>query len=125
MSLDLNKCVVLSAGMINLEATLQKVAEACQTFNASNSNDLERIGQVVNALFDEHKGAHIQMKALKTFTMGRLEGVTVANYSNLEERIESFVRGSADRFAIEKGPGKGVCRIADKPPVDPNKKSAK
>ena len=70
--IDLNKSVVLSGGLVNLEATLVKVAEAVAAYNETQSNNLDTVGAAVHALFDKHVGAFIQVPAVATIAVGSL-----------------------------------------------------
>lgn len=114
MSLDLSKCAVLSGGLVDLEATLKAVAEAVTSYNVTLSNDMDRIGQAVHAVFDQYKGSAVNMPALTSLTIAKLGNVGPSEYQAMGERVHAFVKANEGTvFQIAKGKGGGCKRIAD------------
>jgi hypothetical protein len=117
MSLNLSDCPVLSAGVVDLEATLRNVAEVCAAYNAELAADLEMVAPAVHAVFDKYPGASINMLALKNLALTEL-GVSFDQYAVMSERVHTFVKANEGTlFEIKRGKGGGCLRIADKPAV--------
>lgn len=78
------------------------------------------IAEAVGKVFDTHKGACINMPALTSMSLHIL-GATPANYADLSEKVGAYVRTSKTLFAVSKGKGGGVRRIADMSAEDQKK----
>jgi hypothetical protein len=114
MSLNLSECAVLSGGLVDLEATLTKVADAVNSYNVTLANDMDRIGEAVHAVFDQFKGSAINMPALTSLTIGKLGNVGPSEFQAMGERVHTFVKAQEGTvFSIAKGKGGGCKRIAD------------
>ena len=117
--IDLNKSVVLSGGLVNLEATLVKVAEAVSAYNETQSNDLDTVGAAVHALFDKHVGAFIQVPAVATIAVGSLNLTSLDAIAAMGDRVKDYLKansGPGGAFEVRKG--RGVSRIADQADAD-------
>jgi hypothetical protein len=113
-----------ASGALDLDTTMTKFQGALLQYQAERETELETIGTAVNAVFDEHRGATINMPAVTTLALQKLN-VQPESYKALSERVQSFVRDNASderngggTFRIAKGKGGGVSRwvdVADKP----------
>jgi hypothetical protein len=115
-------------GSIDHEATLGKFAGDLLQFEAEQEQQSAEIGAAVHALFDQFKGARLNMPYLTGEVLRRLSA-TPENYKALTEKVQGFVRsqsqgetaddGTVERpnsvFIIGKGKGGGVARRADLP----------
>lgn len=118
-----------SDGSVDLEATVTKFQGDLVQFVAERETEQAVIAEAVNAIFDAHPGAAINMPALQTFALQRLNAQP-ENYTILADRVADYVRenaqgetredGSHERpgslFVIKKGKGGGVHRRADMKP---------
>jgi hypothetical protein len=71
------------------------------------------IRRAVAAIFDEHKGAHINLPAVVVLTMSRLD-VTPENYATVSQMVANYVRNSP-RYLVLSGKVGGVMRVKDMP----------
>lgn len=108
------------AGELDLSATVAKFEGALLQYQAERETELATIGAAVNAVFDAHKGASINMPAVTSLALQKLN-VQPETYKALSERVQAFVRDNASEergggiFRIAKGKGGGVSRWADVP----------
>lgn len=111
---------VLASGGVDRAATLTACENAIDQYVAERETELSNIADAVHGVFDQYKGASINMPALAGFALQRLNAQP-ANFKTLETRVMEYVRSeSGDRpsgatFAIGKGKGGGVKRWADQP----------
>lgn len=109
-----------SDGELDLDGTMTKFQGVLLQYQAERETELATIGAAVNAVFDQHKGATINMPAVTSFALQRLN-VQPESYKVLAERIQTFVRDNASDergkglFRIAKGKGGGVTRWSDVP----------
>lgn len=104
-------------GSIDHEATGDKFASDLVAYEAERETEMEVISDAVHAVFDEYKGTRINMPALVTFSLQKLN-VQPSNYNALGARVLEFVRtnsGEGDAFTIGKGKGGGCARVCDLP----------
>jgi hypothetical protein len=115
--MDLNKHVVKSAGLIDVEATLTAIAAACNAANEVYSNDAEKVGEAVSAVFDQYRGAFIQGDALRTIVVGKLNLTSLEAINAMGERVLEFVEANSqgDSSTYEVRKGRGIGRRADVP----------
>lgn len=111
MELNLNRSIVLTAGTVNLEETLAKVAEAIQTHNAKHEGDLEAVADAVNAVFDTYKGSFVAMPALASIALTHLDVPTLEARAELTKRVKNYVEANPETFGVKKG--SGIFRLAD------------
>jgi hypothetical protein len=118
-----------SDGSIDQDASLDACSDAIVKYCAERETEEATIADAVNALFDEHKGARLNMPFVQSATLRTLN-VQPANYKVLSEKVAQYVRdhsqgekaedGSVARpdslFLIGKGKGGGVARRCDLPP---------
>lgn len=95
---------------------------------AERETEQEQIAEAVSALFDQYKGASINMPAVASMTAQRLNAQP-ETFKVLSERVLDYVRansqgetqedGTVERpdslFVIGKGKGGGCYRRADRP----------
>lgn len=103
------------SGSVDVDATVTKFAGELQSYLNGVEALSGQIGTAVNAVFDEHKGAAINMPALVTLGLVKLN-VTFDHYTEMSEAIADYVRSNKDVYLISKGKGGGVRRICDIPP---------
>lgn len=117
-----------SSGTVDRDATLTACENAIDTYVAERELESETIAKAVHGVFDQYKGASINMPALAGFALQRLNAQP-ANFNVLEERTMEYVRANAGtresgaEFAIGKGKGGGVKRWADQPVEAPKPES--
>jgi len=119
MQINLSQYAVRTDGSIDIQATLDKFETDLETFAALQAADEEKVAEAVHTVFDQNKGARINMPYLVGQALPLL-GVTSATHKSLTERVQAYVRGNADGkganlFSIEKGKGGGCARTADLP----------
>lgn len=117
-----------SDGTIDQDQSETNFRSALVKRKAELETEQEQIGDTVNALFDKHPGASINMPAIASMAANMLNAQP-ENYSVLSERVLEYVRansqgktaedGTVERpaslFVIAKGKGGGCYRRADKP----------
>ena len=121
-------------GTIDEKSTMLKFQGILRQYIAERSTEDETIAEAVHAVFDEHKGTSINMDAVASFALPKLN-VQPENFNYLKGRVLDYVRANADlpekkvdgkvvqaaeaprtrAFAIGKGKGGGVRRWADVP----------
>jgi hypothetical protein len=107
-------------GSIDLEATAEKFAADLLRFQAECETEAATIGAAIHAVFDQYPGARLNMPAVTSMALQRLN-VQPENFKILTEKVQGYIRDHAgDRasgalFGIGKGKGGGVCRWADVP----------
>jgi hypothetical protein len=115
---------------INDSTTPGSVLAACkkeyEAFAAKQQNDEEAVALAVHALFDEYKGTNINMPALVSATINKLNAPLNA-YGEMADRVKAYITankavngtnlnasGNPALFVIGKGRGVGgVRRISD------------
>ena len=124
-----NYAVRSDEGGIDHEATLAKFAGDLLAFEVEQEAEASTIGAAVHALFDQFKGARLNMPYLTGEVLRRLNA-TPENYKTLTEKVQNFVRNQAQgesledgsveypgsTFIIGKGKGGGVARRCDLAP---------
>lgn len=110
-----------SSGNVDLDGTMVKFQSELLKFQAERETETAVIAEAVTAVFDQHRGANIQMPAIVTLALQRLN-VQPESYKVLSERVADFVRANAGTeraegktFRIAKGKGGGVTRWVDVP----------
>lgn len=120
--------VLGSDGKTDKAATLASCGDAIDLYTAERETEEATIADAVGALFDEHKGAALNMPYVCNEACRSLN-VQPANFKALTERVAEYVREHAQgekvgetwerpesEFVISKGKGGGVRRRADIPP---------
>lgn len=107
-------CVRLDDGTINIEATLEGVAEQLVALAEQEANDSVRIASAVGAVFDLHLGKVLTMPALVNAALGHLT-FTPETFAAVSEQVAEYVRNNKATYSITKGKGGGVRRICDTP----------
>ena len=115
------KHVVRSGGLIDRDASVAAFTAALDAHIVESETEGAVIAEAVGAVFDQYKGAAINMPALETFALTRLN-VQPETWASLRTKVKSFVRdNSTDTreegglFQGKKGSGGGVRRWADSP----------
>jgi hypothetical protein len=113
-TLVLNTFVVRDeAGELDVDGTMEKFQGVLLQYQAERETELATIGAAVNAVFDNFRGTAINMPALTTLTLQRLN-CQPETCKALTARILDYVRSNAGTvFQIAKGKGGGVSRISD------------
>jgi hypothetical protein len=106
-------------GAADLIATEEKFRQDLQTYVDGRAAVDAKVAGAVSAVFDQYKGAKINLPAVKTLALGKLDA-DPSNYSELSEALEDYIHDNAVSetnpngiFLIAKGKGGGCCRIAD------------
>jgi hypothetical protein len=108
-------------GSIDLDATCTKFAGDLLKYQAERETEAEVVGAAVHAVFDQFKGARLNMPAVTSLALQKLN-VQPENFKTLSERVQGYIRdhageqGSGSLFGIGRGKGGGVIRWADAPP---------
>lgn len=120
-TITMNTYLVRAAnGGIDHEATCLKFAGDLLKYEAERETENAVVGDAVGAVFDQFKGARLNMPAVVSYSLTRLN-VQPANYKTLADRVHSYIqdhagpRESGALFSIAKGKNGGVCRWADCP----------
>lgn len=106
-----------SDGSIDTLATVAKFEGVLAQFQVERETELATIGAAVHAVFDQYKGATLNMPALVSLSLQKLN-VQAETYKALHERVVAFVHDNAGEnglFRISKGKGGGVVRVCDVP----------
>lgn len=119
MQINLHNYVVRgSDGSVDTDATLAKFESTLSAYIVERETEQSTIAAAVGAVFDAHKGTAINMPALTSLTVQRLNAQP-ENFKTLSERVQSYVReqskGDSSMFLIAKGKGGGVSRRCDIP----------
>ena len=128
MSITLTtKLVVDADGNIDQERSLAAFRSQVATRIAERQTEQAQIAEVVGAIFEENKGASINMPALRGLACAKLQAQPDM-FKTLSNRVADYVRensqgkvvdGVAERpeslFLITKGSGGGVSVRADRP----------
>lgn len=98
----------------DLETNVQAFREAYLSYVAERGIEDEQIATAVDAVFDQYKGASINMPALAGFVLQRLNAQP-ENFTALEERVLDYVRRNADQSELKDKETKAVIRQAEAP----------
>lgn len=104
-------------GSIDHDATVAKFSGELVRYAAECETEAAAIGVHVNAVFDQYRGANLNMPALTSMTLTRLNCQPEA-FKVLTEKVQGYIRdraGEGGAFTISKGKGGGVRRVADLP----------
>ena len=113
-------CVRNADGSIDLDATVTKFSGDLLRFQTERELEAEAVGVAVNAVFDQFPGAKLNMPAVTSMALQKLN-VQPENFKTLTEKVQGYIRDRAgDResgalYHIGKGKGGGVVRWADVP----------
>ena len=114
-------------GEIDVEASVNRFRNAVIVAKEKVSADLTRIAEAVSAVFDQYKGAHIQIDAIKSMALQRLN-VHHTVYTEIGDRVHKYVQehtadskredgltvhGVAPLFVLRKGKHGGFARLSD------------
>src|ERR1700687_1368516 len=105
--LDLSKSVSYSGGLVDLEATLRNVAAEVAAYNTGRENDLEKVGAAVTAVFAQYPGASITKPALVSLTFNKLGNISPDLFTEMKERIESYIATQVEAGMLNMKKGKG------------------
>lgn len=124
-------------GKTDLEASVDKYRAVCRQYIAKQLAETELVGQCMTALFDQYKGAHLNLDFIKSQTVQRMtkqhpELNEPALFATLSKRVEDYLHENCDQplvpakgdkpevaaitdrtYAMRKGKGGGFCRKAD------------
>ena len=125
--MDLSKFVVRSNGAVDRAATVAAFNTALDAVIVKDAETTGKVGEAVSAVFDEYKGAAINMPALCGMVCTKL-GADKDTFQSLSDAAKSYVQNNAQGdkdkatgevenpdslFVIAKGRGGGVRRRAD------------
>ena len=113
-------CVRNPDGSIDLDGTERKFSGDLIRFQTERELEAEAVGFAVNAVFDQYPGVKLNMPAMTSMALQRLN-VQPENFKSLTEKVQEYIRDRAGErdsgapFHIGKGKGGGVFRWADQP----------
>lgn len=129
--MDLSKFVVREGGSVNKAATVAAFEKLLGEYITAQAERDGKVADAVSAVFDEYRGAHINMPALCSLACTKL-GADKDTFATLTEAVQGYVQansqGKKDKdtgavenpsslFVIERGRGGGVSRRADTTPA--------
>lgn len=130
MAQQITVTLVSKDGLVDQDASETAFRTALLNYVANRETEQSTIASAVNAQFDKHPGASINMPALASMTLASLN-VQPENYGTLEKLALDYVRENASDkredgklFKIGKGKG-GGCRRWSDVPVDAPKPDSK
>ena len=122
-------------GKIDLEASTEKYRTVCRQYMAKQMAEDDLVGQCIGALFDQYKGAYLNMDYIKSQTVQRMikqhpELNEPSLFNTLAARVENYLHENSNQEAVPataKRPAKdaitgkpfsmkksrGFCRVAD------------
>lgn len=137
--------LVTEDGKVNLEASVEKYRAVCLQYVAGQTAETELVAQCMTALFDQYKGAHLNLDFIKSQTVQRITKIhpelnQPALFATLSKKVEDYLHANTNTEAVEakgkrpakeaiegkayemrKGHGGGFCRGADQPAETPAK----
>jgi len=109
------------SGEMDIDGTCEQFRSDLLNYQVERETEAATIGAAVNDVFDTHSGARINMPALQSLALQRLN-VQPENFKALQTRVAEYVRENASPersdgrlFKIGKGKGGGVSRWSDQP----------
>lgn len=132
--------LVTEDGKVNLEKSVEKYRAACLHHVAGETTQTELISQCMTALFDQYKGAHLNLDFIKSQTVQRITKLhpelnQPALFATLSKRVEDFVHDNTNvdaseatakrpakeavtgkTYNVSRGKGGGFCRALDQTP---------
>lgn len=126
--MDITSFIVRSSsGAIDHEASIGAFANALLKIESEREAQEEKIGMAVNALFDQYKGARLNIPFILTSVVPKL-GSTPETHKTLEKATHRYIQARSQgatledgtvenpnsMFVIGKGKRGGVLRRADK-----------
>lgn len=106
-------------GAVDLNATETKFRTDLQAYLTERAEQDTKIADAVSAVFDQFKGANINLPALETFVLAKLDAQP-SNYGELSAALRSYIKdnsGEGGTFKIAKGKGGGCHRVCDEKPT--------
>ena len=111
----------LDNGKVDLEASVAKYRAACLQHIAGQTADAELLGSCLTALYDQYKGAYLNLDYVKSQVSQRVikahpELNEPSLFGNLAKRIETFLHdntGEGKTYSMVKS--RGFCRTVDQP----------
>ena len=135
--------LVTEDGKINLDASVEKFRTVCLQYHAGQTAEKELVSQCMTALFDQYKGAHLNLDFIKSQTVQRITKIhpelnQPALFATLSARVVEHLHNNCNTEAVEakgdkpakeavtgktyamrKGAGGGFCRVSDQPSEAP------
>ncbi len=124
-------------GKIDLEASTEKYRTVCRQYMAKSMAEDELVSQCIGALFDQYRGAYLNLDYIKSQTVLRMtkahpELNEPTLFNTLAARVESYLHENTNQDAVAataKRPAKeaitgrpfsmkksrGFCRLSDQP----------
>jgi hypothetical protein len=127
-------------GKVDLEQSVEKYRAVCLQHIAGQTAELDLIASCMSSLFDQHKGAFLNLDFIKSQTVQRMtkqhpELNDPNLFAMLSGRVEDYLHANCNTPAVEakgnkpakeevtgktysvkKGIGGGFCRVADQTP---------
>lgn len=98
-------------GNIDVSETLSTFHKQLSEYASLEAADLQVIEQAVTRVWEENpKLKNLNLDAIASFAMKHIPGVEVSAFTQVQERIKSYVRSATDTYALTKGKGGGVMR---------------
>lgn len=100
-------------GAVDMDATVLKFRTDLDAHLAARAERDSQIADAVNAVFDQYRGANINLPALETLALSKL-GADPSNYGELAEALRSYIKdnsGEGGAFKVAKGKGGGCHRV--------------
>lgn len=112
MTTTLTVALVVLANGIDLDASRQAFSDALDSYIAERAIEDDNIGSAVHAVFDQYPSANINMPALTSYVLQKLNA-SPENFNALEARVMEYVRVNAD--AAQKSKDGVVTQFAEEP----------
>jgi len=112
-------------GSFDLEASVLKFRETALRFVANTETEDTVVLDTISALFDQYKGAKLNMSFIKSQAVARMaadhpEMSSPSLFTMLSKRVEDVlhsVTGEGKAYGVTKGKGGGFYRLVDQAPV--------
>ena len=92
-------CVRNPDGSIDLDGTERKFSGDLIRFQTERELEDEAVGAAVNAVFDQYPGAKLNMPAITSMALQKLN-VQPENFKTLTEKVQGYIRERSGVFNI-------------------------
>lgn len=99
-----------NTGAVDIDQTVAKFQTDLEKFAALQEADEAAIASAVSAVFDAHPDASLNLPAVASLAFNRM-GCAASTYTEMVERIQTYVRSAKTLYVIKKGKGGGVSRV--------------
>lgn len=118
---------VMDGDKVDLDASVAKYRQAALRYMAGQEAEDQLITKCLNQLFDQYKGAHLNLDYVKSHTVALMvkaeptlnePGLYALLSKRVEDQLHELTGESDDKpFAMKRGKGGGFCRKVDQAPV--------